>query len=160
MAKIPLADDPSSKDSSQEKKSFFNKWMVISMIISTLVLIGIGALVFLMEYYGYSDPLKGKNAYLRIFSDCFSVAGLIGILVYFLTYVSSKGAFDLLAYSVKLLVLNIFNQKYRKESFPKTYYDYKVIKDHQNRKPLLAILIPSAIFLVVGIILLILYSNI
>ena len=60
---------------------------------------------------------------------------------------------------MKLFVLNVFAPKYRQENFPKTYYDYKVLKDHEERKAVFPLLWISLIFLAVGVVLVIIYSN-
>lgn len=157
MSKIPLADENKEQD---EGKKLFAKGFLISLIITTVVLLVTAFLIAVIEYYAIENLMSERHPYLHIIADGVGVSGLLGILIYLMSFVSSKGAFDFLSYSVQLLVLNIFNPKYRQEKFPKTYYDYKVLKDSANRKPLLGIIIASVPFLLAGIILLIIYNTI
>ena len=113
---------------------------------------------FKMDIDGFVTIIKEHLA-LHILGDAFGLSGILGLAGFGLGYVSSKGAFDLLSYSMKLLVLNVFAPKYRQENFPKTYYDYKVLKDHEERKAVFPLLWISLIFLAVGVALVIIYSN-
>jgi hypothetical protein len=85
--------------------------------------------------------------------DGLGLSGLLTFFVFLLSYCASKGAFDFLAYSLKVLVYTIFRPHYRESGFPRTYYDYKVLKDSQERKPLLALFLVSVIFILAGFVL-------
>jgi hypothetical protein len=152
MSKIPLAGENFRPE--EELRARFKR----NLIISLVALILLGGLIALIEYFALKDIIKEHLA-LHILGDAFGLSGILGLAGFGLGYVSSKGAFDLLSYSMKLLVLNVFAPKYRQENFPKTYYDYKVLKDHEERKAVFPLLWISLIFLAVGVVLVIIYSN-
>ncbi len=163
MSKIPYAD-PQKGGEQGDKEKFWNPRTVRILISSLLVLILTGLLIGFVEYYTLTNGPEGtgqdKNLIMHILSDSFSLSGLLGLCFFALSYISSKGAFDILAYSVQTLFLVTFRPKYRQTSFPKTYYDYKVMKDTKRKKPVSILLVSSGTFFLVGIILLIIYINI
>lgn len=152
MSKIPVAGE--SFHPEEQLKARFKRNLIISLVALTLL----GGLIALIEYFSIRNAVKSQLA-LHLLGDAFGLSGLLGFAGFGLGYVSSKGAFDLLAYSVKLVVLNIFAPKWRKENYPKTYYDYKVIKDHEERKAVFPLLWVSLAFLAVGVTIIIIYSN-
>ena len=99
------------------------------------------------------------NLPLRLAGDAIGLSGVLGFSAFVLGYVSSKGAFDLVSYSVKLVFLNVFRPKYRQENFPRTFYEYKILKDHEKRRAVFPLLWLSLLFLAVGIILISIYMN-
>ena len=152
MSKIPLAGESFRPE--EELKARFKRNLIISLVALTLL----GGLIALIEYFAIRNIVKNQIV-LHILGDAFGLSGLLGFAGFGLGYVSSKGAFDLLAYSTKLAFLNIFAPKWRKENFPKTYYDYKVLKDHEERKAVFPLLWVSLGFIVVGVVIIIIYSN-
>ena len=152
MSKIPLAGESFRPE--EELKARFRRNLIISLVALTLL----GGLIALIEYFALRDVVK-THLVLHILGDAFGLSGLLGFAGFVLGYVSSKGAFDLLSYSTKLVILNVFAPKWRKENFPKTYYDYKVIKDHEERKAVFPLLWVSLIYTVVGVAIIIIYSN-
>ena len=152
MSKIPLAGE--SFRSEEELKARFRRNLIISLVALTLL----GGLIALIEYFALRNIVKNQIV-LHILGDAFGLSGLLGFAGFGLGYVSSKGAFDLLAYSTKLAFLNILAPKWRKENFPKTYYDYKVLKDHEERKAVFPLLWVSLGFIAVGVVIIIIYSN-
>lgn len=160
MSKIPLAD--SNKESQEEKERFWNPQFVKTLIISSILLLLTALGIGLLVYYSLTNGNYGKdkNLIIHILTDAFSLSGLLGICFFGLSYVSSKGAFDILAYGIQVVFLVTFRPKYRETSFPKTYYDYKVLKDSKTRKPVMALLYVSLLFFIIGIILLLIYTNI
>lgn len=163
MSKIPYADPQKGNEQGKEEK-FWNPKTVRALISSLIVLILTGVIIGVVEYYTLTNGPEGtgkdKNLIMHILSDSFSLSGLLGLCFFALSYISSKGAFDILAYSIQTLFLVTFRPKYRQTSFPKTYYDYKVMKDTKRKKPVNVLLLSSGTFFVVGIILLIIYVNI
>jgi len=156
MSKIPLANGgPNTPESKAlEAKA---RWK-INFVISLIALIVGGGLIAALESLTLDGSLD-KNIVLHILVDAFGLAGILGFAFFSLGYVASKGAFDMLSYSVKLLILNVFAPKYRQTSYPKTFYDYKVKKDSEERKAIYPLLLLSLIFLAIGIILLVIYNN-
>lgn len=155
MSKIPLAGEGfRPEEDSSKKKARFRRNLIISLIALTVL----GGFIALIEYFAIKDTEK-INVPLHVIGDAFGLSGILGFAGFVLGYVSSKGTFDLLSYSVKLVFLNVFRPKYRQESFPKTYYDYKVLKDHEERKAVFPLLWVSLGYLAVGIVIISIYLN-
>ena len=147
-----------SEQEQKKKEPFFTKSFWISFAISLVSACTLGVLIGVIEWLaqegaGYKiDPLG-------ISLDATSLAGILMLLFFLLQYLSTKGAFDFLAYALKVTIYTVFRPNFRKTGFPATYYDYKMLKDEENRKPILAILFVSTIFIVVGIIVYIVYKT-
>lgn len=159
MSKIPLATPRPGTPEYEEfaKRKRFKKDLITALITLTVTAILVGLLVFI----SIKDQLKAKPELLiaQVLTDAFSISGVLGICFFGLAFVSSKGAFDLLSYSVKLIFLNAFRPKYRKDSFPKTFYDYKVKKDSLDRRAPLMMLFIALAYLAIGIIMLVIYNS-
>lgn len=156
MSKIPLANGSPNTPESQalEAKARWKRNLIISAIGLTVG----GGLIALLEFFTL-DASIDKNFALHLLVDAFGLAGILGFGFFSLGYVASKGAFDMLSYSLKLLILNVFAPKYRQTSFPKTFYDYKVKKDSEERKAIYPLMLLSLLYLAIGIILLVIYTN-
>ena len=147
-----------SENEQKKKEPFFTKSFWISFVISFVSATILGVLIGIIEWLtqeaeGYKfDPLA-------ISLDAVSLSGILMFLFFLLQYLSTKGAFDFLAYALKVAVYTVFRPNFRKTGFPATYYDYKTLKDEENRKPILAILFVSTIFIVVGITIYIVYKT-
>lgn len=155
MSKIPLAGEGMrTEDEAYKNKARFWKNALISLIALSIT----AGIIALIEYFA----LGGGDMYslpLRLAGDAIGLSGVLGFSAFVLGYVSSKGAFDLVSYSVKLVFLNVFRPKYRQENFPKTFYEYKVLKNHEKRRAVFPLLWLSLIFLAIGIILISIYMN-
>lgn len=159
MSKIPLAD--TNIESPEGKKKFWTPQFIRALIVSSILILLTAVVIALIEYFSLiSDTGSPKNLILHVLTDAFSLSGLLGLCFFVLSYVATKGAFDILAYGIQVVFLVTFRPKYRETSFPKTYYDYKVLKDSKKRQPIMALLFVSLLFLLVGIILLLVYTNI
>ncbi len=145
------------EEKQKQKEPFFNKGFWISFSISFLLALGIGGMIALIEYYSQTGAGYAVNP-LAISVDCFALSGLLLLLFFLLQYFSTLGAFDFLAYSLKTLIYTIFKPHFKAQGFPATYYDYKLLKDNENRKPVFALLFVGGIYLLVGIILYIVYK--
>ena len=155
MSKIPLAGEGfRTEDETAKNKARFWKNAIISLIALSIT----AGIIAVIEYFA----LGGNDAFnlpLRLAGDAIGLSGILGFSAFVLGYISSKGAFDLVSYSVKLVFLNVFRPKYRQENFPRTFYEYKVLKDHEKRRATFPLLWLSLIFLAVGIILIAIYMN-
>lgn len=158
MSKIPLANEGSDRGNSKSRKDFWIQFLIGSLIVIAVAIIT--AIAVYVNLTSWENRESQPKFVFHILADAFSISGLVGLLFYLMTFVSSQGAFDMLSYSVQLVFLITFRRKYREENFPKNYYEYKVMKDHEERKAYAGLLWPSLIFLVIGIILLIIYMNI
>ncbi len=148
----------SRQEGKQKKEPFFTKGFWIALIISFLVACSLGAAIGLIEYFSQSGAGL-KTDILAIAVDCAALSGLLLCLIFLLQLFSSKGAFDFLAYSMKTIVYTVFKPHFKQQGFPATYYDYKVLKDGEKRKPIFAILMIGGFFLLIGIILYIIYKT-
>ena len=143
-----------SENEQKKKEPFFTK----SFWISLASALALGAFIGIIEWLtqegaGYKvDPLG-------VSLDAVSLSGILMLLFFFLQYLSTKGAFDFLSYALKVTIYTVFRPNFRKTGFPATYYDYKMLKDEENRKPILAILFVATIFIVVGILIYIVYKT-
>ncbi len=158
MSKIPLATPRPGTPEYEEyaKKKRLKGGLISALITLTIIAIFVGLLV----YISYRDVVEPKLLVFQVLSDAFGISGVLGIGIFGLGFVSSKGAFDLVTYSVKLLFLNAFRPKYRKESFPKTFYDYKVKKDSLDRKAPLMMLFVALAYLSIGILMAVIFNSI
>lgn len=158
MSKIPYVDfeNEPGEGTPEEKRKAFIKSNLISGSILALIAILIGVLVYI-SLINRQNPEPAPRIIFHILADGFSIAGILGLLFFLMSYVSSRGTFDILSYAMKALFFTTFRPKYKKENFPKTYYDYKVLKDKEERKAYSPILIPSAIYFALGIIFVIIY---
>lgn len=134
------------------KKSRFGKAFWISAAIAFLASCVLALIIAIIEYYSLGAGELNPLLY-HLSEDGLGLSGLLTFFVFLLSYCASKGAFDFLAYSLKVLVYTVFRPHYRETGFPRTYYDYKVLKDSEERKPLLALLFVSLIFILAGFIL-------
>ena len=155
MSKIPLAGEGfRTEDETTKNKARFWKKAIISLIALSIT----AGIIAVIEYFA-SGGTDAFNLPLRLAGDAIGLSGILGFSAFVLGYVSSRGAFDLVSYSVKLVFLNVFRPKYRQENFPRTFYEYKVLKDHEKRRVTFPLLWLSLIFLAVGIILIAIYMN-
>ena len=155
MSKIPEVGE-SFRDENEGYRSKKRFWK--NALISLIGLLVTAGIIALIEYFA-SNGEDAFNLPLRLAGDAIGLSGVLGFSAFVLGYVSSRGAFDLVSYSVKLVFLNVFRPKYRQENFPKLFYEYKVLKDHEKRRAVFPLLWLSLIFLAVGIILISIYMN-
>ena len=148
----------SKQEDKQKKEPFFTKGLWIALAISFAVACFLGVAIGLIEYFSQAGSGYKTNI-LAISVDCAALSGLLLCLIFLLQFFSTKGAFDFLAYSMKTIVYTVFKPRFKEQGFPATYYDYKVLKDSEDRKPVFAILMVGGLFLFVGVILYIIYKT-
>lgn len=101
--------------------------------------------------------LDYQTAKWRIWTDTFTLPGVLFIMAFFLVKVSDYGAFDALAYSVRLAITVIFRPNYRKSKLPATYRDYRLARMQKPRTSASFLLWTGLFFLLVASVFLILY---
>ena len=131
-------------------------------IIGSLITLGATLLLAVGIYLlkSFSDVgrgLKFTDLVFRNIIDGLTLSGLFGLLAFCLSFLSKEGAFDILAYSVKLFWYNTFRRNIRQTALPSSYAEYKELKHGEERGSTLFILVGSLPCLVVGLILLIPY---
>ncbi|MCQ2776270.1 MAG: DUF3899 domain-containing protein [Bacilli bacterium] len=141
-----------------KRSKLFTKGFIIGLIITFIVslllaaaLFGVGVLVTQAEGHEWDANL------LVNFVDAFSLSGLLGILIYLMAWVASKGAFDMIAYSVKLFWYNTFHKSTKDTNLPGTYQEYVELKHGQEKESNLYLLLGSLPTLLIGLILFIIY---
>lgn len=141
-----------------QKNSLFTKGFIIGLIITFIVSIliagaifGLGIMITTSEGHEWDENL------LVNLTDAFSISGLLGILIYLMAWVAGKGAFDMIAYSVKLFWYNTFHKNVKETNLPNSYAEYVELKHGQEKSSILYILLGSLPALLVGMILFIIY---
>lgn len=126
------------------------------MLFSFLAACLISLIIALISYF-FNTPHSQAGAY-RLAADSVGISGVLMACFYFLSLIASKGTFDILSYAIIASLRSVFDYKRWKDDPNRDYYHYKMKKDSQERKPLLAILFVSVIFITAGLLLLIPYS--
>ncbi len=145
------------EESKKQKEPFFNKGFWISFSVSFALASIISVLIGIIEFYSQTGAGYLTDA-LAISLDSLALSGLLLLLFFLLQFFSTLGAFDFLAYSLKTLIYTIFKPHFKEQGFPATYYDYKLLKDNESRKPAFALLFVGFLFLLAGVILYIVYK--
>lgn len=110
----------------------------------------------ILSNYGYSADTSLVDKY-RYWADAFFVPGIIVLLFGVLIWVSTTGFFDAISYGIGV-GLKALLPFMRRDDYEK-YYDYKVRKDEKRIKGYSFLLISGAIYVFVGAIFTILFTN-
>ena len=109
---------------------------------------GIGAVIWLAVMAtrgGFTET--DRTLFLHILSDAFFVPGVLLASVGLLIFVAAGGVFDMLSYGVQK-VLHLFRFGKGEDTFPKTYFEYKQIKEgKRTRRHMGVLLVTGAAFL-------------
>lgn len=135
-----------------DKKEKIKKLIIGSLITFAASLVVAGIIFWIVA------SMRGnswKDELLVELIDSLGISGLLGVMLWCLVFLSTEGAFDMLAYSVKLAIYNIFRRNIRETALPKTYAEYKELKHGKDKDYRLYILIGSLPCLIGGLILLI-----
>ena len=128
-----------------ENKGGFLKGFIICLIIN-FVLTG------LMILFGYlAEEEMMISSWLRLLSDSFTLPSGFMLLFYLLIWVSGEGAFDAITYGVQVAFYTIFYKDMRETKLPKTYADYRELKNKKKKTGLTYILFAGLIFFLIGI---------
>ncbi|MCR5079324.1 MAG: hypothetical protein K6B65_05365, partial [Bacilli bacterium] len=99
------------------------KVYLIGFIIALVISIPIAVGSFFMIKDGLQ--LDYEKEKWRIWTDTFTLPGVLYILVFCLVKVSDWGAFDAIVYSVRLLFNTIFFPTTKNSKLPKNYTEYR-----------------------------------
>ncbi len=132
----------------------FGKNYYIGLIITIAV---VGILVLCLYFYELYI-LEVKNIYKNL-CDAFFIPSIIGVLFYLLNLVSKEGAFDAIAYSVKLVFYTTFYSNIRKTKLPSSYREYRELKRGKKRTSPSFLLAGSLPYLICSILFYILYHT-
>ena len=93
---------------------------------------GIGLVLFLLIFglqNGFAEPDPGTKW--RLICDGLFVPGALFIGVGLLAFVSRNGVFDMIRFGLMKVFSLMFTRRIRDDQ-PKTFYDYKLLKDQQE----------------------------
>lgn len=120
---------------------------IVSLLIVALLCVGVAlADVFARQISFELEPL-------RVLGDAFGVAGLFGVSLWMLVWLSTEGAFDIIVYGVRKVFNVTFQHMMANSTLPDSYADYvamKRAKKHDHHYPFSLI---SFVFFVIGLIL-------
>ncbi len=145
-------DDVTQKEIEEPKykEPISVKGIVIRTALSLLFAAAVFTGVLLIELL--SMKLSWSAYKFRILCDGFVVGGVFPVLFWLLLWVAEKGAFDLIAYSMRKMLSFMFRIHPEKSNLPPTYADYVEMKK-EKRKPLhLELLLVGVSFLILGFI--------
>ena len=123
-----------------------NRWAYITYIAVGMIIFFIGAAIW--QLFSQTEPLQ----IVKVLSDCFTLPGALFLGISALSWIASKGTFDIFGYSMSGLF-----SLWKKESYYKqeSFYDYRVKKD-EKRKPFnLPMFLVGAVFLLLGFVMMI-----
>lgn len=124
-------------------EQFDKKTFIIGSIITFIVCLLLSAGIFgFMCYYNASLDMPITYEIWEHVIDSLMISGFFGLIIYSFSFLSGKGAFDIISYSVQLVWYNTFHRSVRETALPKTYAEYKQIKRGQP--------VSSTLFLLVG----------
>ena len=141
--------EENAKGTKEQKKNL--KGIIARSSLSFAFALAIFLTVFFLELYGPGELTWEKNKY-RMLSDSFSLGGLLPILFWLLVWVSEKGAFDLIVYSVRKLFSFTFRIHPEKSNLPPTYADYVAIKKAKRKPFHYELLLIGGAFLLLGLV--------
>lgn len=137
-----IRNDIKKDENKNLKRNFLIGFVVSFFIIGLLCLV-----IFFIEFYATRVGMN-INA---ILSDTFLVPSLLAILVYLLNVVTNEGAFDALAYGIKLAFYNTFYTNVRKTKLPASYREYRELKRGKKRTSLLYIVLAAIPYIIIGL---------
>ncbi|MCR5078516.1 MAG: DUF3899 domain-containing protein [Bacilli bacterium] len=149
--------DNKKKELTEEEKQRRNAYL-IGFLIAFVVSIPIAVGSFFMIKDGLR--LDYETEKWRIWTDTFTLPGVLYILVFCLVKVSDWGAFDAITYSVRLLFNTIFFPTTKNSKLPKTYSEYRELKRGKKRISATFLLYIGLLYMALMLVFLILwYAN-
>lgn len=134
----------------KEEKKKKIKGILIRSILSFAFASILFTIVLLIELYALN--LSWLTNKYRILSDSFFVGGCLPILFFLLVWVSEKGAFDLITYSVRKLFSYCFRIHPEKSNLPPTYGDYVEMKKAKRKPFHYELIVMGSLFLILGVV--------
>ena len=131
------------------------KGFIIGSIITFVVTGVIMGLVLLISFTQVSE-LTTQAAYVG-WIDALSISSVLMILFYLLNLLSREGAFDMLAYSIKLVWFNTFYRSIKETKLPSTFREYRELKRAKRKDGLSFLLVGPLPYLVAAVIVMIIY---
>lgn len=123
-------------------------WISFAIAFGVSLALAVGSFFLIKEGFG----LDFETHKWRIFADTFTLPGVTFLMVFLLVKVSNFGAFDALAYSVRLALTLIIHSNVRKSKLPANYRDYRLAKMSKKRASVNYLLFIGIFYLVLAVI--------
>ena len=112
-----------------------------------LIALGAGALLwFLLMLTRGGFEAATREAFWHTICDAFFVPGVLLTCLGLLVFAANGGVFDMLSYGIQK-ALRLVQKKEKRDLFPKTFFDYKVIRHGKQRGNTAAPLVCGLLFL-------------
>lgn len=121
--------------------------------------VSIAVAVFVIVFYLTEHGYNFQNHYAKIFSDSALINVVMFVGMWLLTLISQQGTFDIFAYSFKKLRASMFKKTERYQDVPKTFYDYRVLKQEEERHYVHYLGVIGGTWAIIAIIFTIIYLN-
>ncbi len=131
------------------------KGYLIGLIISFGVCTLMAGLLIIIEVFGLKMTFS-QDGYLIMIDAC-TISGGLMLLFWVIVLLTNEGAFDLIAYSVKLVWYNTFHKSLRKVKLARNYAEYREEKRLKGKVNMSFLALGGAPYLLAGLILLIPY---
>ena len=142
------------KEPQEERNSNLKGFLIGSLV--TFIVTGILMGIILLISFTTAGELTVEKAYVG-WIDALGLSSVIMILFYLLNLLSREGAFDMLAYSFKLVWFNTFYRSIKETKLPSTYREYRELKRGSRRDKLTFLLVGPLPYLVASVIVMIIY---
>ncbi len=133
------------------------KGFIIGSIVSFVITGVIMGLVILISFTANKE-LSREVIYVG-WIDALTISSVIMLLFYLLNILTREGAFDILAYSFKLVWFNTFYRSIKETKLPRTYREYREQRRGMKKDSFLFLLVGAAPYLLAGIVLMIIYYS-
>lgn len=125
----------------------FSAWTIVKYVIA----LAIGGLLsyYVLVVNGYSE-VTDEVVKLKLLADCFTVPGVVLIMISVFCWLSSQGAVDGIGYALGGLIRSLIPGAWRKE--PEKYYDYVQRKQEKRKGGYGFLAITGCVFLLIAIV--------
>lgn len=131
------------------------KGFIIGTIVSFVVTGLIMGIILLIVFLSKQSFAK-EEIYVG-WIDALTVSSIMMVLFYLLNLLTREGAFDILAYSFKLVWYNTFYRSIKDTKLPKSYREYRELKASKPKESNLFLIAGALPYLLAGIVLMIIY---
>lgn len=138
------------RDSLSIRKTY---WISFAITFAFAIAMAIGGYFIILSSFN----LNWDDNKWRLLTDAATFPGVFLILVYLLVKLSNGGAFDAISYSLQLVFYTVFFRSLRETKLPRSYTEYRLLKQGKKRAGFSYLLIVGGIFLLITVVFLILY---
>lgn len=123
---------------------------LIGILVSFIITTVIAGLAILFQL---AEGIKFEDQALRIMCNATFFSGIIMACVYVLVVLSNNGAYDLFAYSIKLVWYNTFHKNVRHSKLAASYAEYREQKRGKERTNTSFMIVGATPYIIAGILL-------